>query len=515
MRTKVTVAAFIIVISVAAIILIVRNCLNLETQSAEAATPSVATSGSVGAPLSSSAGGEYSSGDFPLEEGTQVSFVNLSGDETLVSSFTADLDGDTYEDQVSVIRTISSPYLSILIALYNPARNEYERKTVIKTQVSQAQSFSCTALDLIGDHSTSLVYQGFNPEGEGVLEAYLILNDRDGFSLKNIASLSGDGAVFVETRDRSDAYERLHANGESFSIEVYTSDSSAPDSPDQIQNRYDWDDDVQRYTLSRTVRVAGDRLVSEELSKMQSGGLESVTAALNGLWHMTSTDGAGTGKSMSFDYGAKEVIFFNGDNEEVYEWTHSNLRHNGVYISATNQEIQSLRRRIDVTFLSVREMSIHIQEDVTSIVSESATWNGTYQKSSTPYPVYQNKNASAREVQSLLSNDTGWETSENYTLKFDGMTYSIIQDASSSGIKTGTCAFYSTGAGENGEVYVQFDMPLPSRTSALYRVTRGEGGEDEVGMRFILEECTSQASGVVLEDRSPVVLTASREDPEA
>lgn len=507
MRAKITALFFVIIISVAAVVFISRNYLRpSDSSAASASRTDVSARSDAAVPRLTSNTAASASGDFPLEEGTQVSFVSLGSDETLVSSLTADLDGDAFEDQVSVIRTISSPYLSILITLYNPTLNDYERETTLRTQVSQAQSFSCITIDLIGDHSTSLVYQGFLSNGNSVLEAFLISNDDGVFELRNIASLNGDGAVFVEQSERYDAYETLHATGVSFPIVVYSSDPENPDSPDQIQSWYEWDEAQAVYTLSRTVRVAGDRLASEELSRMQAGGLESVTDALNGLWRMTSTAETGAEYTLFFDYQAGEIIFFNGDNEEVYEWNHSNLLHNGIYITASNQEIESLQRRIDVSFLSVEEASVRIQEDVTSIVSDSASWNGTYRKSSAPYIVYQDKAAAVREIQSLLSNGTGWETTENYSLTFDGTTYSILSGTALSDVRSGSCAFDEAG----GDIFVQFDEPLPTRTSPLYKVSRGETGADGAE-QIALQECSSLASGVVLEDRSPIILTAHGE----
>lgn len=107
------------------------------------------------------------------EENTITSLIPLHSDETLISIVSMDFDGDSFDDQINAVKTSSSPYLSLVVGLYNPSISEYERMSVIPTEISQVKTFTYTGMDLTGDHRVSLVYQGFAENGDSILKAFL------------------------------------------------------------------------------------------------------------------------------------------------------------------------------------------------------------------------------------------------------------------------------------------------------------------------------------------------------
>ena len=56
------------------------------------------------------------------DESVLTSFVPLLPTETLMSTLTVDFDGDTFDDQVVAVRKAGSPYLFLIVGLYNPDR---------------------------------------------------------------------------------------------------------------------------------------------------------------------------------------------------------------------------------------------------------------------------------------------------------------------------------------------------------------------------------------------------------
>ena len=283
-------------------------------------------------------------------------------------------------------------------------------------------------MDLNGEHRTSLVYQGFAENGDSIIKAYFISNWNNNFSLRKIVDLRGDGTIFIQQVDRYDAYERSKANGASFPIWVYTSDTENENSTDQLQIQYEWSQEEYKYVKTKTIRVAGNRIAAKELAKIQDGTVGTFANFLEGLWYMTESDGTGI-RYLFFNYGAKEIIFFKDDTEEVYKWAHSNIRRNGMYLSTINQEIENLQRRVDISLKSTEEIHVRIQDDVRMRISESTVWDGDYKK--TNQNLYKSKLRSknkkmdfARNLEKVVS----WKTSEGLVVKFVDGKYTVSGD---------------------------------------------------------------------------------------
>ena len=132
----------------------------------------------------------------------QTSFIELANDETLLNVVTMDIDGDGYDDQINIVKTSKSPFLALIVGLYNPESSSYVRATWIATSVSQSRTFACTSLDVIGNHKNSLVYQGITDEGHSVLCIFNGSRNRKGeFILSKIGDFESDGTVFIQQSD--------------------------------------------------------------------------------------------------------------------------------------------------------------------------------------------------------------------------------------------------------------------------------------------------------------------------
>ena len=364
------------------------------------------------------------------DEATLTSLVPLNGDETLISVVSMDFNNDGFEDQVNAIKTAASPYLSLLVGLYNTKNASYERKAVIATKITQAKTFAYTGMDLTGEHRLSLVYQGYAENGDSVLQAFFISNPNGVFNLRQIADFEADGTIFIQQLDRYDDYERSQANGSSFPIWVYSTDTTmGANSTDQLQIRYDWNAEEQKYTKALQVRVAGSKLAAKELARIQDGTVKTFAAYLDGLWYKTENNSSSQ-RYLFFDYDSKEIIFFIDDTEEVYNWVNSNLRRNGIYLSTTNTEIENLQRRIDISLLGVDGVSVKIQDDVRMIIGESTMWDGEYKKMSFD-SINKKFNAQTTTASSYIADlEKGpiWKSSDGTTVTFVNGAYSTTSD---------------------------------------------------------------------------------------
>ena len=308
--------------------------------------------------------------------------------------------------------------------------------------------------------------------------------------------MRGDGTIFIQQLDRYDAYERSKANGASFPIWVYTSDTERPGSADQLQIQYEWRHSENSYVKTRTVRVAGSRITAKELAKIQDGTVATFAGFLNGLWYMPESNG--NLRYVFFDYDSREIIFFKDDTEEVYKWAHSNIRRNGIYLSTINQEIENLQRRIDISLKSTEEIHIRIQDDVRMLISENAVWDGNYKKNGKNM-FLKNASSNSGSVSAVFEKDSTWKIPDGSTVKLQGGKYSMESEGF---LETG---IYTCFVNE-GVSFIQFrpDSENNARFSGIYKVTMEENNTPQ--KKYVLHPCRATGYGIVPQESRPVVL---------
>ena len=356
----------------------------------------------------------------------QTSFIQLSNGETLVGTLEMDIDGDGFDDQVNMVKTASSPYIVLIVGLYNAKNGNYERTNYLATQITQMKTFACTSVDVLGNHKNALVYQGITDSGTVVLKIFEGNRNRNGeFILTLIGDFEADGTIFIQQTPRSENYELNHAKGEPFPVWVYTSEqkSVGADSSklDQIQTMYDWNESEGSYVAVRTLRVAGNTIAQKELARIQDGTVATFGNFLDGLWYKTDNSGASI-RYISFDYPNSEIIFEYEDSEEVYSWLNSTLRRNGIYFSAVNKSIENLQRRFDISLVSTDEIRIKLQDDVRMLINESTLWDGNYKKITTREAPKEQKTKESECIERLIAQES-WESTDGTILKFSEYAY--------------------------------------------------------------------------------------------
>lgn len=336
-------------------------------------------------------------------EDTLVSLVPLNSDETLLGTLSIDFDGDGYDDQINTIKKMTSPYLQILVGLYNPYKGQYERSAIIDTEIIQIRTFSYSCMDFVGNHKNFLMYSGFLEDNDTVMKFFSPEKRDTTLVLNLVGDFRSDGTIFVQQLERHESYESQKANGVSFPVWVYRSDTSAGSNTlDQIQTRYIWDMASGKYVKDVETRVQESKASSTELNKILDGTLASFQNHLEGLWYFTNSNEA---QFMFFNPREEEIIFQADNAQEVYTWVSSTLRRNGIYITAINSSINNLTRRIDITISGTDEIKVRNQDDVLMTISEKSLWDGDYKKQ----PVTAStKDSQAQEILHLLEGQKHW-----------------------------------------------------------------------------------------------------------
>ncbi len=358
----------------------------------------------------------------------ESSFITLANDETLISTVTIDIDSDGYDDQVNIIRTSSSSYLVLIVALYNSKTSQYERTVSLPTSISQSKTFMCTGMDVLGNHRKQLVYQGVDDNGNSVLKIFDGVKTRKGeFILNLVGDFETDGTVFIQQVDRSESYELSRTRDVCYPIWIYASDTQEGASKlDQIQAEYNYSDSEKKYVLVRQVKVAGSRIEASALAKIQDGTVETFVKFLDGLWYKTESK-TGAFRFIFFDSLNNEIIFQYEDSEEVYAWLNSSIRRNGIYFSSVNKSIENLQRRFDISLVSVDEVRVKIQDDVRMIIGESTLWDGNYKKM-TSDSIIANANTEEKNVIDTLKEGVFWATTDGVVIHFDDEVYTASRD---------------------------------------------------------------------------------------
>jgi hypothetical protein len=351
-----------------------------------------------------------------------VSLVPLNTDEVLLATVNADFDGDKQDDQVNAIKKEGDPFISLIVGLFNVQKGEYERVATIATPIRQMKTFSYMGMDLTGDHRTAIVYQGIVDTGHSVLQAFFINKSNTGVSVMQIANLESDGSIVVDQTERSDAYNMMVTNDASYNISVYSSD---PENGGQIHSIYSWDEELQQYKLSTQDKISDTVVAASDRAKLPSGSADSYFSFLNGLWYKTSGSPKDL-KYLYFDQENNQIMYMQSDQYEVYEWTHSSLRSQGIFIFATNDEIKNFQRQMDVAIRSTDEIRVRVFDNVLFLIAEGLDWNGDYKKMSDATSYIRNMSQNTPVAENLigvLEAENEWRAADGSTLTFENGAY--------------------------------------------------------------------------------------------
>ncbi len=368
-----------------------------------------------------------------------TTLITLQPNEILLNIIATDINGDTLDDQIISVKRSGVASVILITGIYNSDKAEYQRVSEIETGVTQANTFSFSVTDLIGDHSNVLVFTGMNNNGESILKAYKPSSFlRFKFNYDLIADLKTDGNIFIQQSDRSDAYSMFKTQGESYPIWVYSSDTSrSTESVDQIQTMWNWSFADKKYVVVSETRVSGKKIAANELNRILDGTAETFENFLSGLWYKTPSSGNNL-RYIFFNTEDKEIILSFDTTQELYGWTASSLTKNGIHITSMSKSINNLIRQFNITLNGLDEIKLRVNDDVKMYIKEETLWDGTYRKISLKASSYKQQTDS-RLLNKIESESQIWTTPDNMSVTIKKSQFFITNDErNSSGIITET-----------------------------------------------------------------------------
>ncbi len=449
-------------------------------------------------PKNTTADGEEEEEEFDLS--VARSYIDLLPTETLISSLLVDINNDTYEDEVDIIRTAGSEFFQILPALFNKETSNYDRMDLIPTNISRAGSVTLQGLDVIGNHTNAIIFQGIDDDNNSVMQIYQYRVEDSVQFMKLIGDFSSDVMVFIQQIDRNEAYDFDESDGASYTVWIYKINPEDPESnPGQLQQEYVYNHLQDKYELSKEIKIPASRLAAKELSRIQDGSLEVYGEFLTGLW----VKGTGKAKkSLYFDFAKREIIQFSGDIQEVYEWGTSRVRHNGVYIYSANTIISNLHRRIDVSLVNIDEVRLIIRDDVNLNIEADNAWDGYYKKMEVSDYVEPVVETALDKIRNEIEKGPAWTSVDTLTtITLEDHSFTM---ESTVGIEKGLYSFLSSGTSN----IIQFrSFSENSNITGNYEINFGQ---KTVTNRRGVESLVEDTDSIIL---TPVLIYASGTEP--
>lgn len=322
-------------------------------------------------------------------ENALTSFVALKENETLISTLTVDFNKDSFEDQVIVTRHAASPYIYLVVCLYDVIKKSYIRLAEIPTRIMKSATFSYSVLDMVGNHGQTLLYQGLDDEGQNVLKLFIYKKVGNKKEVRCIGDFSSNASIFIEKAARGNDYEIKGALGTSHKVWVYSNDKDEEGEGEHIResiareivqtrSEYQYSYDRQSYVKVNSFKNKVSSVSSETLYPLQAGNVRAFTTFLTGLWRKK----AYSSKTyfIYFDYENEEIVFLQDNAQGVYLWEENVGHKNGLYLTSSNSIILSMKRNIDVNLLDIDRVAIYVKENVGLVISENNLWDGEYER---------------------------------------------------------------------------------------------------------------------------------------
>lgn len=311
-----------------------------------------------------------------VESVNEKNIVVVENDGIHLNTYTDDLNSDSFDDQIVVTKGGEFGEAVFTVKIYNPDTGNFDSCDPINTGINQTESFSILVLDLLGNHSKSIVALGHNLDGDMILSAFLVDEVFGKIRLHPIANIEASENITILQSERSQNYQMGQTKDKSFPIFAFyvTEDSSL-----QLQVEYNWSSFLRKYIKTSERKISVPKVDDDVVKKLQSGTIPDLEAFLDGLWYKIDEKGGGQ-YFVFFNSQKREIIFLYEDAQEIYRWRQSTRRREGLYFSVTNTAIANLTRRVDVSMSSGEQIVLRITDDVRMPISESTTWNGTYRR---------------------------------------------------------------------------------------------------------------------------------------
>lgn len=290
--------------------------------------------------------------------------VPLDDSEKLIRVINANLDLDTNDEQILVLRQKEDPQALLKIAVidYDPIRASYSRTWESLTNATNFRLLDISLKDVVGDHNLEIVCRGMNDGGELTLDLFRKTPSPTGLGLyfTEILRIVADGSIEIDEVERSEGYRLGQKNGPSFVIYSYSRDAESENILDKVKRTYYWQYQQNRYVLTSQEQLPGAVIEETQLEELFSDpSVEAFETFLAGPWYLAGTDGRE--EILLFLPGERRISVYSGDVQEVYNWQASfRSLSNRLLVFGANESIESIVRRFNIEVISLNTIDVSI-----------------------------------------------------------------------------------------------------------------------------------------------------------
>ena len=356
-----------------------------------------------------------------ISENTQ-SVITLFSDEIIVDDIQADINTDSKEDKIIAAKKLSDQFIYLFIFLQDHESQTFTRTTEIKTNATHAKTLSFYTLTVQKYPYPIIVYSGMNADNMQVFGMYTIEIDKDNIiRIHSLADIQADGQIILKNEQDNSLSD--------YTIFAYYSDRDAPNTLNQIEKQYTWNEKKEFFEQTKEIKIPGKKIESQFLKKFQTGNVNSFQEFLEGLWYQPSAK-KDQNRSIFFNRSGNEIIFSVNNIQELFIIDSITPRRFGIYFSTKNAAISSIHRRIDIELLGIDEVHIRVIDNIARLkIGVASNWDGTYRKINNTVRELQS-NTPLDNIKKLLTADEKvWTNTEGYSLYFSDNSYRLLQDA--------------------------------------------------------------------------------------
>ena len=355
-----------------------------------------------------------------ISENTQ-SVITLLSDEVLISEVQADLNGDGKEDKIIAAKKLSDQFIYFLLFLQDAETQIYVRAAEIKTEATHAKTLVFYTLTVQDAPYPVITYSGMNADALQIFGMYALNIEKDAvISADPLVSLQADGQIELKNSRNNFLSD--------YTVYAYYSDSDAPNTLNQIEKQYNWNETKHIFQLTKELKIPGKKIESQFLKKFQTGNIHVFQEFLEGVWYQPAAKND-QHRSIYFNQTENKLIFSVNTIQEIFTIDSVVPRRFGVSFSTKNAAISSIHRRIDIELTGVDEINIRVVDNIARIkIGVSSNWDGVYRKLSNNIREVQKDSKVINTKKSLTANGKTWISTEGYSLNFSDDSYQLLQD---------------------------------------------------------------------------------------
>ena len=354
----------------------------------------------------------YNPAEDLAREDNLFSKVELEDGEVLVTVLTNFFDGGPVEKQFVAYRNlleIESPiYLTFID--YDEKTLSYNRLWSAQTAASRPGTVNLYTEDLLGDRSLCVLLQGMNGQGQHTLtvfrkEPFPGANSTEPFS--KIAELKIDGNITVKEVTRGSSYQNGIGTDASYTISAFGRDPDSANLLDQVEITYTYNEDSGFYEETAMSHIPGSQVEQRRLRELL-GNAKVFQEFISGLWYYVSPQGnINKNQYIYFDPPSNEIIFYDDETQQVFNWTNAAVTRYGLYITSQNISVSTLRRSIDIELESLDSIRVRVIEDVRLKFGVNTLWDGSYIKAGPPENQVKTPSAVNAQIDALYEGQMG------------------------------------------------------------------------------------------------------------